>query len=155
MRFCSGLDIKGQVTFMPGLYIIEGGPFDFNGGNRLDTSAASVNGAGVTFYLRSTSSLQLNGNVLLNLSAPTSGPYAGILFFGARNATSVTHKVNGTPGTTLQGAIYAPASLVEFAGNSTTSNGCTQVVARLVTLTGNSNPKCSIKIYCFGERRRS
>lgn len=143
MRFCSGLDIKGHVTFMPGLYIIEGGPFDFNGGNRNDISASSVNGTGVTFYLRSTSNLQLNGNVLLNLSAPTSGPFSGVLFFGARNANSVTNKITGTTGSTLQGAIYAPASLVEFAGNSTVSNGCTQVVARLVTLTGNSNLRSS------------
>lgn len=138
MRFCSGLDIKGRVTFMPGLYIIEGGTVSFNGGDPNATSTAEFNGTGVTFYMSNTARLALNGNVKLSLAAPTTGPYSGILFFGARNATGVNHVINGTPGTTLQGAIYAPASAVEIKGNSTTTNGCTQIIGNTVTLTGNS-----------------
>lgn len=142
MRFCSGLDIKGVVTFNPGLYIIEGGSFDFNGGVRNDPSVlTAINGTGVTVYMANTSNLTLNGNVRLNVAAPTSGPFSGILFFGARNATAVTNKISGTVETTLQGAVYAPASLIEYTGNSTGSGGCTQVVGRLVTLTGNSTVK--------------
>ncbi len=142
MRFCSGLDVKGIVTFNPGLYIIEGGPFDFNGGVRNDPSViTAINGTGVTFYMTNTSNLTLNGNIQLNVAAPTSGPFSGILFFGARDATAATNKISGTVGTTLQGAVYAPASLVEYTGNSTTSGGCTQVVGRLVNMTGNSTVK--------------
>lgn len=137
-RFCNGIDLKGQVTFMPGLYIIEGGAFNINGGDLNAMAAAAVNGSGVTFYLTSTASLVLNGNVTLNLSAPTSGPFSGILFFGARNATGVSNIINGTSGSTLQGVIYTPASLINFKGDSKVTNGCTQVIGRLVTMTGNS-----------------
>lgn len=138
MRFCKGINVKGDVTFMPGLYIIEGGDFTVNGGDTSSSSAAGILGEGVTFYLTDTASLKLNGNVTLDLSAPTSGPYSGILFFGARDAGAVTHVVNGNADSILQGAVYAPASGIEFKGNSTTSEGCIQVVANLVTMTGNS-----------------
>lgn len=138
MRFCTGLDLKGKVTFNPGLYIIQGGTFSVNGGDVNATAAAQIIGTGVTFYLASTANLKLNGNVTLSLSAPTSGPFSGLLFFGARNATSVSHIINGTSGSTLQGAVYAPASSIEFKGDSSASGGCTQVVGRLVTMTGNS-----------------
>ena len=139
MRFCKGLDVKGKITFEPGLYIIEGGTFSINGGDVNSTSAAELIGAGVTFYLGQGASLKLNGNVTMNLSAPTSGPFAGLLFFGSRNATSTTHIINGTASTTLQGAVYAPASLIEFKGNSSTSGGCTQVIGDRIKLTGNSS----------------
>lgn len=142
-HYCNGLDVKGRVTFMPGLYIIEGGTVGFNGGDPNATSAAEFISTGVTFYLRNTSSLQLNGNVKLSMSAPTSGPLSGILFFGARDATSVSHIINGTSDTTLQGAIYAPASLITFKGNSTTTNGCTQIIGNQVIMTGNSSLKSS------------
>lgn len=138
MHFCSGLNIKGKVTFMPGLYIIEGGSFTVNGGDPNATANAQIIGSGVTFYLTGTTNLQLNGNVTLSLAAPTSGPFSGILFFGARDATSVSNVINGSSGSTLQGAIYTPASSISFKGDSAATGGCTQVVARLVTMTGNS-----------------
>lgn len=143
MRFCKGLDIKGKVTFMPGLYIIEGGTFTINGGDLNASAAAEIIGEGVTFYLTATASLKLNGNVTLNLSAPTSGPFSGILFFGARDATGVSHVINGTATSTLQGAVYTPASALEYKGNSATSDGCTQVIGQTVTMTGNSTLKSS------------
>lgn len=143
MRFCKGLDIKGKVTFKPGLYIVEGGTFTINGGNLEATSAAEILGEGVTFYLSKTANLKLNGNVTLQLSAPTNGPFAGILFFGTRDAGGVSQVINGTSGSTLQGAIYAPASDIAVKGNSTTSDGCTQVIGSTVTMTGNSTLRSS------------
>ncbi len=143
LRYCNGLNIKGSVTFLPGLYIIEGGDFTINGGVADATSAASIAGSGVTFYLTNTVNLKLIGNVTLSLSAPKSGAYSGILFFGARDATTVSHDIAGTSGSTLQGAIYAPASSISFKGNSTVTEGCTQVVARLVSMTGNSTLQIS------------
>lgn len=137
-RYCNGLDIKGDVTFEPGLYIIEGGSITFNGGDPNAVSTIRVRGSGVTFYMTSTSRLKLNGNVQLDLSAPTSGPFAGILFFGARDATSVNHVISGTSDSVIQGAVYTPASHIEYKGNSATTGGCTQVIGRTVTMTGNS-----------------
>lgn len=131
-RYCKGLQLQGTVTFEPGLYIIEGGDMTAPGD-------AIIQGTGVTFYFPSTGSLKLNASAKLDLSAPTSGPYAGILFFGARDATTVTHQINGTADSTLDGAIYAPASTVSYAGGGSTAGGCTQIVANTVSFSGSSN----------------
>lgn len=131
-RFCSGVTIKGTVNFQPGLYIISGGDLDANAG-------AQINGTGVTFFVTSPNKINLNGHAKLNLSAPTSGPYAGLLFFASRDGTNLDHKINGTAGSRTQGAIYAPTTSMEVSGNSTTgSGGCTQVVAYKINFTGNS-----------------
>lgn len=139
MRFCNGMDVKGQVTFEPGLYIIEGGDFTINSGNVDSSSLAVLSGGGVTFYLTNGARLRLGGNGVLTLSAPTNGPFSGILFFGSRGANDITHRLTGGHGSTTQGAAYMPVSHVEFRGNSKTTNGCTQIVGRRVTFTGNSS----------------
>lgn len=142
-RYCKGLDIKGDVTFEPGLYIIEGGDVTFNGGNPDAESTIGITGDGVTFYMTGSARLKMNGNVRLNLSAPTSGPFSGILFFGARDATGVSHVISGTSDSTLQGAVYTPASHIEFEGASAATGGCTQVIGDQVTMTGNSTLQSS------------
>ena len=45
-----------------------------------------------------------NSAVTLNLSAPTSGTYSGILFFGNRNVSGVTNTFNGTASSVMTGA---------------------------------------------------
>lgn len=138
LRFCKGLDLKGTVRLEPGLYIVEGG-LSINGGDANSANAASITGAGVTIYMAPGSELKLNGNVAINLSAPTAGPTAGILIFGARDTTVVeSHVINGTSGSVLQGAVYAPTSHVQYSGNSAGTDGCTQIIASTITMTGNS-----------------
>ncbi|MCA1491291.1 hypothetical protein I6F11_10180 [Ensifer sp. NBAIM29] len=143
--FPNGLDIKGTVEFEPGLYIILSGTFSANGGNVTSTSAARVqvgppvNGYdGVTFFLANDARLDLRGNVTVDLKAPTSGPYSGILFFGSRSQTGVSHVINGTSSSVLTGALYTPASSIEYKGNSATTSGCTQLIADTIIFTGNS-----------------
>jgi len=143
--FPNGLDIKGTVEFEPGLYIILGGTFSANGGYPTSTSTArvqvgpAVNGYdGVTFFLANDARLDLRGNVTIDLKAPTSGPYSGILFFGNRSRIGVSHVINGTSGSVLTGAIYTPTSAIEYKGNSATTSGCTQLIANTITFTGNS-----------------
>ncbi|WP_245525794.1 pilus assembly protein TadG-related protein [Mesorhizobium sp. M00.F.Ca.ET.216.01.1.1] len=138
MRFCGGLDLKGKVTFAPGLYIIDGGTFTANGGDIGSTAGVQIVGSGVTFYFANNATAKLTGNLAISLSAPTSGPFSGLLFFGSRTATNVSHQVSGTSGSVLQGALYTPASAIEYKGNSAATDGCTQVIADTVTLTGNS-----------------
>jgi hypothetical protein len=143
--FRNGLDLKGQVTFAPGLYIVDGGNFTANGGDQNSNTGASIIGQGVTFFLTNGATLKLTGNVTLNLSAPTTGPFSGILFFGDRSASGVSHDISGTSGSFLQGAIYTSASVVNYRGNSSTADGCTQIIANRVVFTGNSTlqSKCA------------
>lgn len=143
LRICGGLDVKKQVTFAPGLYIIDGGTLSLNANGTVSVSEAGITANGAIFYLANNAKLQLTGNGSLNLNAPTSGPYAGILFFASRSQSSITHEVLGNSGSITQGAIYAPSSAVRFAGNSTTTSGCTQIISHTVEFTGNSTLKSS------------
>lgn len=143
IRFCSGLDVKGTVIFDPGLYIIEGGTFTINSGNIDSSGLVSLTGSGVTFLFTGGASLKLGNNGVLDFSAPTTGPFSGILFFGSRNETGISHNINGGSGSTTQGAVYVPASPINFRGSSKTTNGCTQIIARQVVFTGSSSLRSS------------
>lgn len=135
MRFCNGLDVKGDVTFDPGVYIIENGNFTVSG-----TTTPKISGEGVTFYFTNGGAAKIAANAQLDLKAPEEGdgPYAGILFFGGYDDTDA-HIIQGNSLSTLTGAIYMPASEVTFSGNSDSGSGCTQVIANTIILTGNSD----------------
>ena len=140
-RICGGLDIKKHTTFAPGLYIIDGGELSINANGEVALDAASMAGEGVTFYLANRATLSLNGNGNFSIQAPTTGPYAGILFFGSRSDRGLDHKILGNSAlgnSTTQGAIYFPTSAVRFQGNSNMTNGCTQIIGYTVEFTGNS-----------------
>ncbi|MXQ10683.1 TadE/TadG family type IV pilus assembly protein [Microvirga makkahensis] len=131
LRFCAGLKVTGgSITFNPGLYIIEG-EFAVSAGTTLV-------GSGVTFYMAKGASLKLNGGAQINLDAPAEGPFAGILFFGARDSTVASHQVNGASGSAFNGAIYFPGSGIEYSGRAGSTGGCTQIIGKTVTFTGNS-----------------
>ncbi len=135
MRFCSGLKVTGgTITLKPGLYIIEGGDLAVNAGT-------TITGSDVTIYFTEKAGLKLNGGATINLSAPTTGPYSGLLFFGSRSSTVIANQVNGASGSTFDGAVYFPASGVEYAGRSGSTGGCTQIIGKTVTFTGNSEVK--------------
>jgi hypothetical protein len=150
-RFCSGLDLKGSVTFAPGLYIIEGGNLTVNGGDPNSNSVVQVSGTNVTFYFVNGGTLKLTAKATLNLSARTSDPFSGILFFGSRTSAGASPTITGSSGSTLQGAVYMPQSNIQFTGNSATSNGCTQVIGLTVTFSGNSG----LQSNCTGSGTRT
>jgi len=79
-------------------------------------------------------STTISGNATVNLSAPTSGPTAGLLF----GTTSASVKIARTASSTLAGAIYAPNGQVTLTGNSD-SKACLVVVANTVTYSGSSD----------------
>ncbi len=130
-RYCAGLSLKGDVEFEPGLYIIDGGTFSANAG-------ANVSGEGVIFYLTGGATMSLNGGATFDLSARTSDPFSGLLFFGDRTDGSISHTVNGGTSSVFQGAIYFPASNVTYNGGAGVADGCTQIVADTIELVGNS-----------------
>jgi Flp pilus assembly protein TadG len=131
-RYC-GMNLKNTVTLNPGTYMIDGGTFKVN-------SNALVKGSGVTIYLYNGATMSLNGNATIQLSAPTSGAYKGMLFFGSRNTSPASDVVmNGTADSLMTGALYFPKQMVRYQGNFSGVNGCTQVVAKTIEWTGNTN----------------
>ncbi|KAA3449405.1 hypothetical protein C7I87_18135 [Mesorhizobium sp. SARCC-RB16n] len=136
--FCNGLSLSGNVTLQPGVYVIQGGDFKVN-------ANANVSGDGVTIYLAGASRVSMNGNATVNLSAPTSGTYSGVLMYGDRTATGGQSTFNGTATSLLTGALYFPKQQVNYLGNFSGQSGCTQVVANLIQWSGSStiNQDCT------------
>jgi hypothetical protein len=130
-KYCGGLSLNSTKTFDPGIYVIDGGTFRLN-------ANAIVNGAGVTFYLTNGATVQFNGNATMDFSAPTTGTYKGVLFFGDRTQPNDTQNFNGTAGSMLTGAIYFPSQKVVKNGNFSGNNGCVQIIADTVTISGNT-----------------
>ena len=128
------LDIKGSLTFEPGVYILDGADMKIN-------SNAVVTGHDVTFVLKNGASLDFSGNATIDLRAPEEGSsekYPGILFWGSKtNATS--HIITGDASSFFSGAMYFPDDAVQFTGNSGMDTTCTRVVADTITLLGNNS----------------
>jgi hypothetical protein len=137
----NGMDIKGTVTFQPGTYIIDGGTLNFG-------SQANVTGAGVTFILTSRTAasdpssiadINMNGNSVLDLTAPDTGTYKGVLIYQDRRAVYGSSMINGNSASHYQGAFYFPNRELTFSGNSGMRTECLQFVARRLVFTGNSH----------------
>jgi Flp pilus assembly protein TadG len=150
--YCDGMQLNAgaNVTLNPGTYYINQGSLQVNG-------SATLTGNGVTLVFTSSTGLNyptatINGGATVNLSAPTSGPTAGIAIFGDRNMpVGTSFKFNGGSSQVISGAIYVPKGAVNFAGGANSANGCTQLIADTVTFSGNSN----FAINCSGYGTKS
>jgi hypothetical protein len=80
----------------------------------------------------------MNGNSQANLTAPSSGTYAGILFFGDRDNSGGDNKINGNNASLLTGYMYFPSQNIDYQGNFSGIDGCTRVIASTITFTGSS-----------------
>ncbi|MCC5997007.1 MAG: hypothetical protein JJU18_11645 [Oceanicaulis sp.] len=132
-RYCNGMTLNGSIEMEPGVYIVDGGTMRING-------SASVVGHGVTIVLTNNAEVQMNGNADIHLSAPSSGPYAGLVLWGDRaNAPGTSVRLNGTASSALIGAVYFPSQTVDMLGNFSGSQGCTRIVSWRMNLSGNAN----------------
>ena len=127
---------SNTYTLSPGIYYVAGSvSFGGNG---------SVSGSGVTII--ATGSIKADGGSTLNLSAPTSGPTAGLLFGSMSVGAGVAFDGNSTQN--LTGAIYMPNGSVTITGSTnwpndstdgTSLSNCLISVAQSVTFAGSSS----------------
>jgi len=139
--YCGGIDISGgnsSVTFLPGLYVLNGGGLSVSGGG-------TINGTGVTFYNTGSAGyaykpLAISGGTMGMLAAPTSGPMEAILFFQDRSITSSqTNTVSGGSTLSFEGALYFPTTPLNFSGNSSGSAPYTIIIAQTIDFSGLTN----------------
>ena len=75
----------------------------------------------------------------MNMTAPESGTFAGILFYQDRRAASDNNEtINGDSNSVFRGAFYFPKADLTFSGNAGLNTNCMQIVAKDVSFTGNS-----------------
>lgn len=130
-RHCGGLDLTGSVHLAPGTYIVDGGSLKSN-------ASANITGDGVTFFITNGADVRFNGSSHLDLSAPTTGDYAGVLMYGDPDSTTSSVKLNGNASSNFTGSFYMPSQTVEHLGNFGATNGCTQIIADKVEISGSS-----------------
>jgi Flp pilus assembly protein TadG len=111
--YSGNISVKQNITMSAGTYVFTG-DLDFTGNG-------SLTGTGVTLYFAGPNG-QLggpgNGNTTLNLTAPTSGAYNGILIYQDPTDTNLG-ELNGTPITNFVGVVYMPGAELELSGNTT------------------------------------
>lgn len=114
-----------KIHMDPGLYIFKD--------TTIVNSGSVMTGTGVTLYFADANSkIQFNGNVTLNLSAPTSGTYKGLLIYDLASS-GTDWVVNGTAGYKLEGLIYLPKRNVTINSTSNvTADQLSMVVNRLI-----------------------
>ncbi len=99
------VQLSGTLHLSPGLFVLDQG-----------MSSGNVSGTGVTIYNGGTNGLTYNGNVNVVLSAPTTGPTAGMVFYQPPSNTAGFTK-NGAAGSVdFTGGFYAPTSDMTFNG---------------------------------------
>jgi hypothetical protein len=114
----------------PGLYAVKDGVMTVNGGS-------SLTGADVTIFLANAgSSLQLNGNPAVRLSAPANGTYEGVLMFEPGGLARSSLAFNGGSGHELKGLIYLPSRNMTFNGASAMNGDSITMVLNSLAVTG-------------------
>jgi len=99
---------SGAVTIGTGLYIVEGA--------LSLTGSGSLTGSSVTFYTLGADTITGSGN--MNLTAPTSGTYNGVLIYQPSSDTSAM-SITGSAGDSIKGILYAPAAPLTLTGSGT------------------------------------
>src|SRR4051794_9731785 len=113
-------------------------------GNSFSASGnAVIIGSGVTLFFTGSGGSWATFSITaatINLSAPTSGTYAGILIFGDRNAPTTTQdSIAGNGTLALGGTVYMPTVQLSMKGTSSAGQFPTMLVTRTLTFTGNSS----------------
>ncbi|MER2266261.1 TadG family pilus assembly protein [Methylobacterium oxalidis] len=116
--YCGKITLNGNGNFslQPGVYYFK------NATVKLLQNASLV-GSGVTLFLDETSTLEFGASGTVNLSAPSQGPYKGVLIFQARGASATTTSVvRGSPDIYMDGTIYMPSSTLSMTGSGSISD---------------------------------
>lgn len=101
--YCGGLEIGSgaNVNLLAGTYVIKDGQL-------MVKANATLSGSGVTIFMTgSGATIEAKSSASVSLSAPSSGPLAGILMFEDRSATlHQTHKFESRNAPNMLGTIY-------------------------------------------------
>jgi hypothetical protein len=133
--YCGGIKIKAKarVTFNPGIYVIKNGPLEVG-------ELSTLDGQSIAFYLVGDNSIFLfDKDAKIAMSAPKTGPLAGILFFEDRQAPlDRVHRILSEDAREFLGTFYLPRGVLEVDTQNPVadSSAYTAIVARKLDLKG-------------------
>jgi len=143
--YCGGIDVAANktLTMTPGTYYIKT-KFNMAGNSTLNATG------GVTIILLGDLCLGtgacikekgLGNNVTINLTAPTTGTYAGIaMYMVGTGTTTVLQEFSNNVDLNIQGVLYAPHHKFSFHNNAQFNNTlCAQVVSAMVSFENNAD----------------
>ncbi len=127
--FRDGINFNGNLTatFNGGIVYVGGSGLRVNGNSNVTANH-------VMFYIGA-GCIDLNGNGVTMITPPSSGTWAGMSIFVARNLSCTVH-VNGNASTGSRGTVYAAGALVDYNGNASTNY---QFVVNRFNINGNAN----------------
>lgn len=109
--YCGGIKIMGasNVTLSKGAYILKNGPLMVDGTSKLV-------GTNVGFYLTGQgATFSFTGNSSISLSAPNTGPLAGLLFFEDHaSPKNQMHQITTSFANYLVGTVYLPRNVLRI-----------------------------------------
>ena len=150
-QICGKLTVSGTLNLLPGTYWITDGDLDIKN-STLECTTCVPGGAGVTIILTTAKpsggkvgTLTLGAKGVLNLSAPGSGTFAGLVLIQDSNGlppgttyTSTTSNAQANATESLNGLVYFPNTAMTFQGTPAAgSAACLVVVVNTLTLQGN------------------
>ena len=128
------------------------GEIVLNGGGFTVGTQANVTCNGCTIILTNSDTsptatignFEIVGSPEMHWTAPTSGPYKGLLVYQDRRAIDGTsnnlqNKLRGSSTSYFEGAFYFPKQELEFTGSTGMNTNCLQLVGRRVKFSGNSS----------------
>ncbi|HVW06973.1 MAG TPA: pilus assembly protein TadG-related protein [Bryobacteraceae bacterium] len=124
-----------SAVMAPGIYIINGSS-GFNVANGGGTLTAT---GGVMIYLTGGAQVNIANGSSVTLSAQSSGPYEGVLFYQDRTQTAGTSTFAGGANQSLTGSLYFPKSTLNINNGSNTST--LGIVAGSVNFSGGATLK--------------
>jgi hypothetical protein len=131
--FCGKISFEGDVTFTPGVHFFKNAQVTIG-------SSFAVRGTEAMLYFDANSNFASSSTGVVELTAPQSGPYAGISLFAQRSASKQLFKITGSKDYFVDGTIYLPSAALEMYGtadlNITSKSG--YVIARTFIYSGNS-----------------
>lgn len=149
------IDNNQLVNFGSGLFVITGAStcssnveFEINAGSIVCNSTTPCSGMpgsandGVTFYIAGNASVNVSGTATVQLTAPNSGDYEGLLFYQSPT-DSTTMNLSGNSSSLYQGTIYTAndTTVLNFGGDTNFNSlaAYTIIVVGQLQLAGNPN----------------